>query len=235
MDSPTKTARFIHGTLDILLVRFIILGIIIVPLLKEIFPSLYSGENIYNRGYIFYIIDMIVFFLYYFLFELLSGTTIAKYFTGSKVSMVDGSKPKALNIFNRSICRIIPFDPISFLAGNGWHDSLSNTTVIDYTVPYVTEHKINRNPIKNYFAININRNLFKFKSPVKLYVALIISLLILVITNPSHQDFRAFRHIAPTNYQNRTGKEANYFVCSVYSDDFDHQRYIGFLGNFYKL
>lgn len=48
-------------------------------------------------------------------------------------------------------------------------------------------------------------------------------LLILVITNPSHEDFRGYIHIAPNNYQNRTSRNKNYFVCSLYTDDFNHQ------------
>ena len=47
--------------------------------------------------------------------------------------MEDGSKPIFQDIFLRSLCRFIPFEVFSFLGseGRGWHDSMSNTYVVD--------------------------------------------------------------------------------------------------------
>ena len=64
---------------------------------------------------------------------LLKGRTIAKYITQTKVVMEDGTTPKASDIVLRSLCRLIPFNVFSFLGaeGRGWHDSISNTYVVD--------------------------------------------------------------------------------------------------------
>ncbi|MBQ0151990.1 MAG: RDD family protein [Chryseobacterium sp.] len=59
------------------------------------------------------------------------GRTISKYITGTKVIMIDGTQPSFSTYMLRTICRIVPFDGLSFLGENGWHDSWSNTRVID--------------------------------------------------------------------------------------------------------
>ncbi|WP_426481730.1 RDD family protein [Chryseobacterium sp. R2ACT005] len=70
--------------------------------------------------------------LYYFLMEnYLDGRTIAKYITGTKVISTDGTKPTTQQIIYRSLSRIVPFDGLSFLGVNGWHDSWSYTRVIN--------------------------------------------------------------------------------------------------------
>ena len=49
--------------------------------------------------------------------------------------MHNGEEPKPKAIMIRSLCRLIPFDALSFLGtnGKGWHDNLSNTYVVDIT------------------------------------------------------------------------------------------------------
>lgn len=70
--------------------------------------------------------------LYYFLMEnYLEGRTVAKYITGTKVISTDGTKPSTRQIMYRSLSRIVPFDGLSFLGENGWHDKWSETRVIN--------------------------------------------------------------------------------------------------------
>jgi uncharacterized RDD family membrane protein YckC len=47
--------------------------------------------------------------------------------------MMDGTKPTFQKIVIRSLVRIIPFEAFSLLSPNprGWHDTLSDTIVID--------------------------------------------------------------------------------------------------------
>jgi uncharacterized RDD family membrane protein YckC len=67
------------------------------------------------------------------IFESLTGKSIGKYVTNTKVMMADGSKPEPYSIFIRSLSRLIPFDQLSFLGTipRGWHDTLSKTVVVD--------------------------------------------------------------------------------------------------------
>ncbi|AZA90866.1 RDD family [Chryseobacterium nakagawai] len=70
--------------------------------------------------------------LYYFLMEnYFDGKTVSKYITGTKVISTDGTKPTTQQITYRTLSRIVPFDGLSFLGINGWHDSWSDTRVIN--------------------------------------------------------------------------------------------------------
>jgi uncharacterized RDD family membrane protein YckC len=71
--------------------------------------------------------------LYYLIFEGIWGKTPAKLLTKTKVITNEGNKPSFGTIVIRTLCRYIPFDALSFLSSNpvGWHDSLSNTLVVD--------------------------------------------------------------------------------------------------------
>ncbi|MGD9995180.1 MAG: RDD family protein [Salinivirgaceae bacterium] len=84
-----------------------------------------------------------VFFLYYFLSETLSNRTVGKKITGTMVKISSNKKVKM--VFLRTICRLIPFEPLSILFDENdemWHDKLSKTTVIIKT-------KKNKNQCKN--------------------------------------------------------------------------------------
>jgi uncharacterized RDD family membrane protein YckC len=68
---------------------------------------------------------------YYILMEVIFQKTVGKFFTKTKVVTVTGHKPREKDIILRTICRLIPFDNISFLfTKNGFHDNFSNTKVI---------------------------------------------------------------------------------------------------------
>lgn len=45
--------------------------------------------------------------------------------------MKNGEKPSFSVIFKRTLCRLIPFDGFSFLGSRGWHDSISDTYVVE--------------------------------------------------------------------------------------------------------
>lgn len=68
-------------------------------------------------------------FLYYFIFESLTGQTLGKMVTNTKVVSRDGSRPKVWRVFMRSFLRLIPIDNLSYLFGTGlgFHDVLSFT------------------------------------------------------------------------------------------------------------
>ncbi len=80
-----------------------------------------------------YAFAYLILILYYLFFESITSRTIGKYITNTKVFMRDGSKPEADKILKRTLCRLIPFNELSFLGndGKGWHDNLSDTVVVD--------------------------------------------------------------------------------------------------------
>lgn len=79
---------------------------------------------------------------YFLIFEGIWQRTPGKWITGTKVVMLDGSKPPFTRILGRTLCRLIPFDALSYLFGTrpvGWHDRLSHTLVVPkaYTLEQV--------------------------------------------------------------------------------------------------
>lgn len=78
-----------------------------------------------------YLISFFIIFVYYVIMEITLSRTIGKYITKTIVVMGDGSKPNDGTIIKRTLCRFIPFDPLSFAGdGRGWHDSISDTYVV---------------------------------------------------------------------------------------------------------
>lgn len=70
--------------------------------------------------------------VYYFVWEYFSnGRSLGKLVTGTRAVSIDGEDASTSQIFYRTLCRLIPFNAFSFLGENGWHDTLSDTRVID--------------------------------------------------------------------------------------------------------
>jgi uncharacterized RDD family membrane protein YckC len=69
----------------------------------------------------------------YLVLEYFFGRSLGKLVTGTVVVNKNGLKPSFGAILIRTLCRLIPFDPLSFLGKSGriWHDVLSATYVVD--------------------------------------------------------------------------------------------------------
>jgi uncharacterized RDD family membrane protein YckC len=79
------------------------------------------------------------YFLYYLILESSSGKTIGKMITNTKVIKTDGSKPEVFDIGLRTLCRMIPLEPLFMKNDNTWlHDRLSGTIVVPGIVEYKT-------------------------------------------------------------------------------------------------
>jgi uncharacterized RDD family membrane protein YckC len=76
-------------------------------------------------SYIFYA----MMFAYYSIFEGISGQTLGKLVTKTKVVGKNGEKPPMTKIFVCSFWRLIPFDALSYMFGSelGIHDKYSST------------------------------------------------------------------------------------------------------------
>lgn len=91
-------------------------------------------SQIITVGILSIIISILIQVYFYTILEYnLKGKTIAKYLTNTKVLSEDYTEPTFKQIHIRSWCRLIPFEPFSFLGSKpkGWHDSISKTIVVD--------------------------------------------------------------------------------------------------------
>lgn len=77
-------------------------------------------------------VSMVIYFLYYFLFEFFAGQTPGKMVTKYKVKKLSNEGEYwALQIAVRSLTRFIPLDIISYIFWvRGFHDWISKTTIV---------------------------------------------------------------------------------------------------------
>lgn len=132
------TLRFSEHLIDTLISAFLAVGVVCAFGLVETL----LGLKIADEMGLMAICELPPIFLYYFICEYLWSKTLGKKICGTKVATLDGSKPSAKTVAIRTLCRIIPFNFISFFFtdrdenGNKtrmWHDILSHTRVIRTT------------------------------------------------------------------------------------------------------
>ncbi|KUJ57056.1 RDD family protein [Chryseobacterium aquaticum] len=126
----TRFANNIIDTIVLIIINFIIS---FISIMIYNFTLLHFFYFYNNGGFLWDIFTgSIVAFFYFFLWEKLSeGKTPGKYVTGTVVISTDGQKPTTKQYLSRSLYRIIPFEAFTFFGSDGWHDSMSDTRVID--------------------------------------------------------------------------------------------------------
>ena len=136
-----KGKRFANKILDTL---FALVWIGVVFALGGMVVSATIGlarfaEGVMENKATFYAAYVLLFlfsyWLYFFISESLTGRTLAKALTKTRVVTAERGPPTAGSIALRSLCRMIPFEQLSFLGGTsiGWHDKFSNTRVVVYS------------------------------------------------------------------------------------------------------
>lgn len=125
IDYATKGTRFGNNFVDTIIVFFLVfLHAMVLDGWLEVIPE--DGSPF--LGIYFFVLYV----LYHLIMEYYFGRTLGKYFTGTIVIDSNGNKPKFKSLLIRNLCRLIPFDPISFLVSDrGWHDSISETYVVN--------------------------------------------------------------------------------------------------------
>jgi uncharacterized RDD family membrane protein YckC len=111
--------RFVNSLLDTLVLN-----------VASVFLLLLAGQS--SSLLASFAISNLTVFAYYVVLESRSGRTLGKLVTGTAVVGEDGGKPDLGQVVGRTLARLIPFEPFSFLGKKpvGWHDSLSRTRVI---------------------------------------------------------------------------------------------------------
>jgi uncharacterized RDD family membrane protein YckC len=121
VDKGTRLANFIIDR-----IAFSIIGYIVLSGIGGSFL-----ETAANNRFIDFIFTAFIAVIYYTLFEgLTGGRTLGKFITGTRAITRDGDLMDIGKALGRSFCRIVPFEPFSFLGTNGWHDSWSDTMVV---------------------------------------------------------------------------------------------------------
>lgn len=112
--------RFVHYLLDMLFLFPVLLS----------FMSM--AEYVFGFNFNPYLMQLIILFIYLvycFVSELVFKQTLGKMITNSCV-VSSGTPLSPGRVFIRTLCRLIPFDGISFLFRANWHDNISSTSVV---------------------------------------------------------------------------------------------------------
>ena len=119
-----RFANFIIDYFSFLALVFLI-GFLVTLFMGE--QALESLSNIPDQ-----LIGLIFMSIYYITFEYLTGRSIGKLITGTKVVTETGSKASFWQITGRTLSRFSTFEPFSFFGGSsrGWHDRIPRTYVV---------------------------------------------------------------------------------------------------------
>jgi uncharacterized RDD family membrane protein YckC len=124
--------RFLNYLLDMVFFYLfcVLLGTVLGIVFAVVSPSSISWLNNDNK-ITSYILAFIFMSIYYVVQEGMTGRTLAKLITKTKVIDQNGQIPDFKTILLRTLCRFIPFDALSFIGSEGWHDTLSKTRVVE--------------------------------------------------------------------------------------------------------
>ncbi len=115
--------------------------------------ALIVGVIVGFEGAFSWVLPVIILGGYHLFFESMWQRTPGKWISKTKVVRIDGAPLTFTDVLLRTLCRIIPFEPFSFLFDGGyprgWHDSLTKTAVVpqEYTAEDV--QSINLVAMKN--------------------------------------------------------------------------------------
>lgn len=129
----SKGSRAVNSIVDSVIILFLwillSIGLFLIGFDHMLFDE-NTGEEFPS---IIFVIFLPIYFLYYFTMEARYQRTVGKYITKTKVLTKEGAKPSVSKVALRSLCRLIPFEYLSFLASpNGIHDLLSETRVVKW-------------------------------------------------------------------------------------------------------
>lgn len=121
----------------------LIIDAIIIGIITNTFFLFYLGRiplaNEYSGSIFLNVAALVCYLVYYTILEGFTGRTVAKFITRTKVMTEnDYSRPKFLNALFRSLARLIPFEPFSFLSKRpvGLHDIIGSTIVANSRFAY---------------------------------------------------------------------------------------------------
>ena len=127
-----KGKRFLNYVIDqigIYGLTFLVGIIMALGLPESTVTDFTENEN----GILDWVFGIILSLLYYVAFEAFAGgKTLGKYVTKTRAVNEDGSEMDGSQTLIRILCRLVPFDALSFLGeGTGWHDKWSKTIVVE--------------------------------------------------------------------------------------------------------
>lgn len=134
--SSSNWKRFLNLIVDSVfyIIVYYFLYLLMVTVLIVSFPHYLSTLQRDVTELMGMLLNVLLNISFYTLMEYFSGgRSLGKLLTKTKIVTLDGAKPSFNNCLIRSLSRCIPFESFSFFGNvdKGWHDSLSNTRVVE--------------------------------------------------------------------------------------------------------
>jgi uncharacterized RDD family membrane protein YckC len=126
----SREKRFVNYLIDT--VCYYATVFLLALLYGMILGAVDSEDALYETAGMDWLLLILAYVIIYWGMEASLGKTPAKFITGTRVAEINSDQPGSATILGRMACRLIPFEPFSFLfSDRGWHDSITDTYVID--------------------------------------------------------------------------------------------------------
>jgi len=129
----SKGKRFWHYIFDLILMLLFLLPVLgkVAGLFTDRVSFSQQSTLLQSSQFLLSFVIIFGLFFYYLFFEGVFQATPIKFLTGTRVVHVETlEKPSFGQVFRRTLSRHIPFEAFSFFGNTGWHDSISNTSVV---------------------------------------------------------------------------------------------------------
>ena len=129
--------RFLNYVIDLAFATVVIFFIFFLfGFISFVITWASNGENTEEISTMSPLVNRLIFlFLYvmilFFTEKFSKGRSLGKWITGTKVVKRDGTDLTTEDLLKRNFSRAVPFDQLSFLGNVGWHDSWSDTRVVN--------------------------------------------------------------------------------------------------------
>lgn len=141
MKAP-KGLRLAHYFIDLLAAYALFFVLAFIYVIVAAFFGITPEEAVAAPDWKYNIAFLALYIAYCTAFETFGGRTLGKLITGTMVVTEFGEKADFGTIFRRNLCRLIPFDALSFLGENGWHDSISGTRVVRKHIYIIRKNEV---------------------------------------------------------------------------------------------
>lgn len=120
-ERSVRLANFLIDMVAVIVLHFIVTMLLLTTL---------DEQNILRHPAGHVGVFVTVYVLYYLISEGMTQRTFGKMLSNTRVISQGGRTPKGTRVLIRTLCRLIPLEPLSFMLGFNWHDRFSKTRVI---------------------------------------------------------------------------------------------------------
>ena len=132
MNYANRISRFINFVVDTTIIAALWIGLF--HIFNEVYLSRVPVDWLHDRKFPLVLEGsfIVIYVLYYFIFETLSARTLGKILTSTKVVNLQGKKASPWSILKRSLVRLIAIEWFTYFKKEpiGWHDYFSDTLLV---------------------------------------------------------------------------------------------------------